>query len=180
MMKLFVIYQYKGIRPELRGKALTDALIRRYLGREDAVIHRTEKGKPYVRFPGQDGDAPFISVSHSENTFALLVSETEAGLDIQYPRGVKAERIAARYFTEEEAAEVAEDSTGDRFFELWTRREAFSKYTGIGLEQVMTGELLTEDVRFIDLRLEDGCYCAICTQREEGDQSDEIQISYGE
>ena len=181
MMKLYIIYDYKSICPDLSGKALTDALIRRCLGREDAVIRRTEKGKPYVRFQEADHDGPFISVSHSESTFALLVSETEAGMDIQYARGSIAERIAARYFTEEEAETVAADDTGDRFYELWTRREAYSKFTGIGLEQVINKEPLPEgNVRFIDLRLEDGCFCAICTVAEEGDQSDEIQISYGE
>ena len=36
-----------------------------------------------------------------------------------------------------------------------------------------------KDVSFRDLRLDDGCFCAVCTGTEEGDASDEIQISYG-
>ena len=176
MMKLHIIHDYKSIHPELRGKELTDALIRDCLGRKDAVIERTEKGKPYI------AGGPFISVSHSEDTFALLVSDREAGLDIQYARNAKTDKIAARYFTDEEAGQAAADETSDRFFELWTRKESYGKYIGTGLEQIMKKEQVLErdDVRFTDFRLEDGCFCCVCTGTEEGDQTDEIQISYGE
>ena len=183
MMKLHIIHDYKNIYPDLRGKELTDALVRDCLGIKDAVIERTEKGKPYVRVPEDSGNmAPFISVSHDGDTFALLVSDSEAGLDRQYARGIQTDRIAARYFTAEEAEQTAGDETADRFFELWTRKEAYSKYIGTGLEQIMRKEqvLDRDDVRFTDIRLEDGAFCAVCTGKEEGDQSDEIQISYGE
>jgi len=182
MMKLHIINDYKSIYPQLRGKDLTDALIRDCLGREDAVIERTDKGKPYVRLTDDDPcGAPFISVSHSEDLFALLVSDREAGLDIQHTRNAKTNRIAARYFTAEEAEQAAADGASNRFFEIWTRKEALSKYVGTGLEHIMQKEqvLDRDDVRFTDLRLEDGCFCSVCTGTEEGDQSDEIQISYG-
>ena len=180
-MKLYVIYDYKSIYPELRGRELTDALIRRCLGNENLEIRRTDKGKPYVLTDEETGAGPHISVSHSGSTFALAVSDSEVGLDIQYARSVRAERIASRVFTDSENEEIAADGTGERFFELWTRKEACSKYTGAGLEQVMKKEEVSgnEDVRFIDLRLEDGCFCSICIGTEEGDQSDEVQISYG-
>ena len=172
-MRLYIIYHYKEWFPEIKGKSLTDALIRDCLGREDAVVTRTEKGKPVV-------DGVCISVSHSVDTFALLVSESNVGVDIQYARNVKSDRIAARYFSDREAAYIEEDESGDRFFEIWTRKEAYSKYTGKGLEQIMgkVEVLAREDVAFTDIRLEDGCYCAVCTGKEKGAETDEIQISY--
>jgi len=172
-MELYIIYQYKELFPELKGKPLTDALIRDCLGREDAAVSRTEKGKPSV-------DGVCISVSHSQDTFALLVSAANVGVDIQYSRSVKPDRIAARYFSEREAAYISGDDSEDRFFEIWTRKEAYSKYTGKGLEQIMEKEevLAREDVTFTDIRLEDGCYCAVCTGKEKGAGTDEIQISY--
>ena len=111
----------------------------------------------------------------------MIEADRNVGLDIQYPRNVKADRIAARCFTEYEAAYAAADERRSRFYELWTRKEAYCKYTGLGLEQIMRREdvLEREDVSFRDLRLDDGCFCAICTGTEEGDASDEIQISYG-
>ncbi len=182
-MKLYVIHHYKDRYPDLKGRALTDALIRDCLGEKQLIIERTEKGKPYLRCAsGQPCEDRHISVSHSGDTFALLVSEVNAGLDIQYPRGIQADRIAARYFTAEEAARVAADPVKDSFFEIWTRREACSKYTGAGLEQVMNQDMApaAESVSFMDIRLEDGCFCAVCTGTKEGEYSDEIQISYGE
>ena len=182
-MKLHVIKDYKKAFPELKGKELTDALIRRCLGSEHAEIKRNEKGKPFVCLPDCSGeDKVFISVSHSEDTFAMLTADRNVGLDIQYPRKVKADRIAARCFTEEEAALEEEDGWDNRFYVLWTRKEAFCKYTGLGLEQIMRKEdvLRREDVSFRDLRLEDGCFCAVCAEAEKGDASYEIQISYGE
>lgn len=183
-MKLYVIYNYKSKYPALSGRDLTDALIRECLGREDLVIERTEKGKPYIA--GADSGGSCISVSHSEGTFALLVSGRNAGLDIQYgDRNVKIDRIAARCFPAEEAAYASDDSTGSRFFTLWTRKEAYSKYTGIGMEQIMKKEPVPDSsgILFTDLRLPDGCYCSICSERtgEKGGQNpDEIQISYRE
>ena len=181
MVKLYIIYEYKSIFPQLAGSALTDALICSCMGREDIEVRRTEDGKPHVCLPEGDSGRPYISVSHSSGTFALAVSGGEVGLDIQYARDVKRQKIAARYFTEEEAASVAADDTGDRFFELWTRKEAYGKYTGKGLASVASKEPVDgrEDVRFTDLRLEDGCFCSICTGADEG-ESYEIQISYGE
>ena len=181
-MKLYVIKDYKKAFPALNGKELTDALIRQCLGSDDAVITRNERGKPFVCLSGKDGDdRVFISVSHSEDTFAVIEADRNVGLDIQYPRSVKADRIAARFFTEEEAAFAAADEGNSGFYKLWTRKEAYCKYTGLGLEQIMKREdvLEREDVSFRDLRLDDGCFCAICTGTEEGDASDEIQISYG-
>ena len=179
-MKLYVIYDYKSKYPALSGRTLTDALIRECLGREDLIIERTDKGKPYIAGPDPAGCC--ISVSHSEGAFALLLSDRNVGLDIQYCRDVKADRIAARCFPAEEAAYVAEDSSGSRFFTLWARKEAYSKYTGLGMEQIMNKEPVPDDreVLFMDLRLEDGCYCSICSEQlEEGGQKpDEIQISY--
>ena len=182
-MELYVIYDYKSRYPALSGHDLTDALIRDCLGREDIVIERTEKGKPFIT--GPDNGGCFISVSHSEGTFALLVSDGNVGLDIQYPRKVDAGRIAARCFPEAEAAAVAVDRTGEMFYELWTCKEAYSKYTGIGLEQIMKKEAVSEpeDVRFLSFKLEDGCFCSICmedTAEEGGQKPDEIQISYRE
>ena len=180
LMKLHVIYDYKNIFPELSGKALTDAMIRRCLGKENIEICRTEKGKPYLLSEDGSHGQTFISVSHSNAVFALLEAGCEVGLDIQHARDVSVVKIASRYFTEDEAKSIAEDPAGDQFFLLWTRKEAYNKYTGAGMEQIMKKEPLPDDVRFTDLRLEDGCFCAICAGREEGEQTDEIHISYGE
>lgn len=183
MIRLYVKYDYKSGHPELSGRRLTDALIRECLDAEDILIERTEKGKPFLTGPGACGR--HISVSHSEGTFALAVSEANIGMDIQYPRNVDTGRIASRCFTEEEAAQVGVDRTGRKFYELWTRKEACSKYTGVGLEQIMKryGAPVAGDIIYFTFELEDGCFCSICTgaaDNEGGCEPDEIQISYRE
>ena len=184
MMKLYVIYDYKEVYPHLSGKELTDALIGRCLGREDVRITRDERGKPAVTFPegSASAEGDFISVSHSEGTFALIVSDRNVGLDIQYARKIDPQKIARRFFSEEEVAYISDDGTGNRFFELWTRKEAYSKYTGLGMEQIMKKDpvLSREDVMFTSFRLEDGCFCTVCAESRKGADQDEIQISYGE
>ena len=124
-----------------------------------------------------------IVKGHARWLAAKQLGMTEVPCIYSYadPETIKADRIAARCFTDNEAAFAATDEWDSRFYTLWTRKEAYSKYTGLGLEQIMKREDVLErkDVSFLDLRLDDGCFCAVCTGIEEGDASDEIQISYG-
>lgn len=174
-MELYLIEDYKDSFPQLRGKALTDALIvqvlteNRYLP-EDAqpVIQRLDGGKPVL----QDNDRIRFSVSHTAELFACVVSAAEEqeetapemGLDIQYVRSTDTDRLARRYFTEDEV-QYLQQQDRDAFFRLWTRKEALSKYTGRGMAQILEKEpvLAREDVIFTDLVLGDGLYGCICT-----------------
>ena len=91
----------------------------------DPVILKSEFGKPYFR------DLPIkFSVSHSGDQVILAASDKEIGADIQYvnPRAV---RVAERFFTESECAYVGGDCA--RFFEIWTKKEAYAKWQGEGL-----------------------------------------------
>lgn len=181
-MELFIIENYKSIFPELKGSELTDRLVARCV---NGTIERAESGKPFI------AGGPHISVSHTGKLFALLVADCNVGLDIQMRKNLDAGKIAGRFFSPEEAelvkaAVTSEGENPDVFFSLWTRKEAYAKYTGRGLRQVASGldMLKPEDVEFRELKLElagDGidsedCFCAVCA--EKGAKLDEIQISY--
>ncbi|MCQ2545930.1 MAG: 4'-phosphopantetheinyl transferase superfamily protein [Clostridia bacterium] len=203
-MKLYVIHDYKSIFPELKDSELTDRLIQMCLsgdadapdalGNADApgdgdapdaaasaiLVRREEGGKPFVE------GGPHISVSHTGSLFALLVADCNVGLDVQHRRKLEAEKIAKRFFSPAEAAIVSEavaagNELPDEFFSIWTKKEAYAKYTGRGIEQVASGldVLHLVDVRFrefmIDYEAED-CFCAVCA--EKGADLNEIQISY--
>ncbi|MDO4176644.1 MAG: 4'-phosphopantetheinyl transferase superfamily protein [Bacillota bacterium] len=196
-MKLFIIEDYKSIFPELKGSELTDCLIALCLG-DEIVVQREDGGKPFVELDGLNCSAadgasvPHISVSHTGNLFGLLVADCNVGLDIQQRKELDAVKIAARFFSPAEAELVAAalaaggDNASDLFFSLWTRKEAYAKYTGDGLGQVASGldVMQLEDVEFRELKLDfagDGesaedCFCAVCAER--GVDLDEIQISY--
>ncbi|MGN0702436.1 MAG: 4'-phosphopantetheinyl transferase family protein [Lentihominibacter sp.] len=168
-MKVIIIENYRAKAPELTGRELTDYLIGKCLERENAEILRMDGGKPYIN------GGPCFSVSHSGNLFACGISSDNIGIDIQHRRRVDTGSISRRYFTEEEISRVEEDS--DWFFRIWARKEAFAKYTGRGLQQIMAkdGVLDRRDVIFIDRMIGDDCFCSICAGK--GSTEYEIQFS---
>ncbi len=142
-----------------------------YLGMERGGIaasslRRTEYGKPF--FP----DLPLrVSVSHTGRKWACLVAGSEVssvGLDIQAARHTDHDRIAARFFTDTECTYL-KTAGEDGFFRLWTRKEALTKYLGLPLGRTLAKYSLTdgskllsslEGVRFYDIDLGSGIYCA--------------------
>lgn len=181
-MKLYIIRNYKNAIPGKSGSMLTEALVRKCAGDGCPEIARTEKEKPYFLNP-PEGEKKCFSVSHSKDIFACIFAPSEVGIDIQHARNVDADRIAERYFSDDESALIHEDR--NEFFRIWTRKEAYAKYTGDGISQVIdkTDVLNRKDVVFRDMLIDDPdsgleCFCAICVGAEEGAMLDEIQISY--
>ncbi len=166
-MELYVYENYRDVFPDIDGRNLTDALIELSLDAYGARGHRllrTERGKPYVELCG--GGQLCVSVSHSGTYFLCLIDEEPVGVDVQQERSVAAGRIGRRYFTEAERR-LLDEYGDDGFFLLWTRKEAYAKYTGAGLEEIMRGTdvLGRSDVDFLDFQLEKGMYCSCCMMR---------------
>ncbi len=92
------------------------------------------QGKPYFK------DYPEIrfSLSHSGNMAVLALSDGEVGIDVQENRGY-VERIAKRFYHEEEWKMLEnKDSVSEcekLFYQIWTGKEAYIKYTGKGMGQ---------------------------------------------
>ena len=189
-MELYLIEDYKEIHPGLKGPELTDALVLDLL-RESGklppveetpghpVIERLPGGKPVLKLP-QDpaaSDPPeeeiHFSVSHTNETFGCVIAEQPIGFDLQVTRSVQILRMARRYFTADEISYL-EDSGEDasvleeRFFRLWTRKEAYAKLTGEGLTAVLEGAPVTgrDDLVFTDMNFGDGLYGCICTYED--------------
>lgn len=116
-----------------RENALLAAIAVRYFavrarGCENGDLHfaAADDGKPYLL-----GAPDFcFSIAHTDGAVALAVAPSPVGADIERvcraPHGV-----AERFFTPEEQAYCA--GADDRFFEVWTRREALAKRTGTPL-----------------------------------------------
>lgn len=105
----------------------------------DIIIRKTPSGKPYA----ENAKAEF-SISHSKDIAICAVSENEIGVDAEKIRKVNF-RAATRFATEEEIAYIGENT--ERFFEIWTLKEAYFKCIGTGLGA---------DIKNVSFRIENG------------------------
>lgn len=89
--------------------------------------------------PELDPPSPLkFNLSHSGNTIVIALTEgIELGVDVEeLGRDTPTERLARRFFTEQEASAVEDAERADRnrvFFHCWTAKEAVLKATGSGL-----------------------------------------------
>ncbi|MDR0424639.1 MAG: 4'-phosphopantetheinyl transferase superfamily protein, partial [Clostridiales Family XIII bacterium] len=134
--------------PDAPGQAGTPAPAPDAPGR-DGTPAPDAPGCPEIAF-GQYGKPFFaqfphikFSVSHSGGLWACLMCGFEVGLDIEDTRQ-RAERagfdwlgIARRFFAQDECGYVEgggrPEEALSRFFEIWTKKEAYVKYTGRGI-----------------------------------------------
>ena len=96
----------------------------------DFVFDRTKKGKPYVS--GHD-DIDF-NISHTKGMILCSVTDTgKVGVDVERIRPIKY-NIMKRCFNTDEISYVEKQPSSDqKFFEIWTKKEAYTKYLGTGL-----------------------------------------------
>lgn len=108
-------------------------------------VKKTALGKPY--FP--DMPALRLSVSHSDGLWALALSQSEIGVDLQAVRPCQREAVARRFFHPEEARYIA-SGPEDRFFAVWTAKESYVKYTGEGITDGFREFSVVQDGRMRD------------------------------
>ena len=100
----------------------------------EIVFVQTQYGKPYLEgYP----DCHF-NLSHTRNAIAVIISDKPAGVDIEKIAAADLQ-IAKRFFTENEAAYIETTDIGKdkRFYEVWTKKEAYIKYKGKGLSMAL-------------------------------------------
>lgn len=127
-------------------------------------ILRTPKGKPYFK----DGSLEF-SVSHTGKLWVCLISNEQepVGVDVQAMRPCHREKIAERYYTADEQEFVS--ATGEAgFFQIWTRKEAYAKYTGEGLNERIASfsTLKKSPVQFVDFDIWAGVKGSCCMKEK--------------
>lgn len=128
---MIYLYKYKLKKGE-SSKSLgfiRDALMRRFPESGSGIgLYKDEMGKPVT-----DRENVKVSATHTGDIVICAVSEKEVGIDAQIVKeGLAAERIAGRFFTEYEEEKVLKEGS-EAFYEIWCRKEAFSKVTGKGL-----------------------------------------------
>jgi 4'-phosphopantetheinyl transferase len=87
--------------------------------------------------PGIKGDPLFFNISHTRNSFSFAISDHfSIGLDVEeINRDINFEAIIRRFFSGNEGEYIlnSRGKSRDRFFQLWTRKEAFLKAIGTGI-----------------------------------------------
>ena len=114
-------------------------ILGRYLEAAPGSLHflTSPFGKPSL------ADSPLsFNLSHSEGLALCAISaHGQLGVDVERIRPiVDGDSIVARYFAPAEAADYVALGERDRlaaFFSTWTRKEAFLKATGLGLQRAL-------------------------------------------
>ena len=140
---------------------IADGLLRYAVGK--CTVETGPQGKPYLP---EHPDIHF-NLSHSGNWVVLAVGDHEVGVDLERTdRNVDRTALAKRHFTPEELA------SGEDFFAIWTAKESYLKYLGVGLTEDLRGFCVLpgkepEGVRFFSM-MPDNSYClTLCTTQEE-------------
>jgi 4'-phosphopantetheinyl transferase len=110
----------------------------RYLNRQPSLVEVVPgiNKKPYIK-----NSTLFYNISHSGDWIVLAVSDSAIGVDTeQVNPSFDFNDVIKEYFSLEEARSILEEKSPDRFFMIWTRKEALTKATGKGLD---------EDLKFI-------------------------------
>ncbi len=133
------------------------------------VIHKTSQGKPYIQH-----DNVHFSISHAGKWVCVVVSNQEIGIDIEYIRS--SIKVASK-FSEEEHNYIMQGDVkqqNERFTEVWTKKESYLKYLGVGLvkplvsfstigygRHVVDNGFLQKHIHIDTFKIED-YYCSIC------------------
>ncbi len=119
-----------------------DMLLKKALkekGVTDFELYKNSKGKPYIK------NSPYyFNISHSGDIAICGISDTEIGVDIEEIRKVNL-KTTTRFATEREKVYIFGKTPSDedfktdlydvyeRFFEIWTLKEAYFKKLGSGI-----------------------------------------------
>lgn len=129
MVRLFFLEESnQGIDSE----EFAQRVLGEYLGvsKDELVIERDYFGKPYLKnYP-----KVFFNLSHTKGMIICAVSDEPVGVDIER-MGRFNKRIAEKFFTNNEQSYVFSkaDDLDKRFCEIWTKKEAYVKWLGLGM-----------------------------------------------
>jgi 4'-phosphopantetheinyl transferase len=102
------------------------------------LFERSRHGRPFISYP-RSAEGLHFSLSHTDGFVACAVSSCErVGIDVEATdRPVSYLEIARTFFSLAEHADLISLPSvqqRDRFFDLWTLKEAYTKARGLGLQ----------------------------------------------
>ena len=98
----------------------------------DYEIAYNSQGKPYFL----SNREIFFNISHSSNYVACVIGDRPVGIDIEKARKGR-QNLVKRFFDISEAEWIKECDSDQRFFRIWTLKEAYGKATGQGVLDIL-------------------------------------------
>lgn len=155
--------RYRQQEDKLRC-VVADALLRAALRTDDYRTQKNSFGKPCIQ--GREDFS--YNLSHSGRYVVLAWGSSEVGVDVQrQDAATKTQAIGERFFTPDEHAYIRGDL--QRFYEIWTKKESYLKYTGQGLHRDLKSfsVLAPEpEIRFLYRTLDGGYSLCLCTTED--------------
>lgn len=147
--------------------ALLEYAVNKELGGTPVQIARTAKGKPYLP---EHPDFHF-NLSHSGNFVVIAWGECPLGVDIQRMEPHRDwAGLARRHYTPREQDYVFSGDDGlRRFYQVWTAKESYLKYLGVGLDRALDSFCVIQGLPGVELRsrfVKDYCL-TLCAQNPE-------------
>ena len=144
-----------------RAKVVSLAAKDRSVSEKDIEIKTDEYGKPYITGYEQW----HFSITHTAGMIWIAVSDEPVGIDAEKIRNADL-RIAKRFFADQENLRIENSENNDRcFFEIWTKKEAYLKYTGKGLRTPLRSFDVFELAHIFESFEEDGFVYSVCHDR---------------
>lgn len=103
------------------------------------LIKKHENGKPYFVYKDyMENPGVCFSISHSKNILLLALSDMNIGIDIEYVMKKHDGVIGKCFLTGEKNYVLGgknKTEQNERYYEVWTRKEACVKYSGTGIDK---------------------------------------------
>lgn len=148
------IYYSKSNNLGINSSDFTKRILSSFLGidKKGIIIEKTKFGKPYLK------DYPNIhfNLSHTKGVTVFALSDKEVGIDIERIKKFN-ERIPIKFFSNNEQNYIFQKNEGQktRFHEIWTRKEAYVKWLGIGMRKPFNSFDVLENKKITTLYLKD-------------------------
>ena len=115
-------------------------------------------------WPSVEKDGVYVSVSHSGPWAVCVTADAPVGVDVEVVRSAQ-EKFMRRVCSEQEMAYIRSGDDGDcqRFWEIWTAKEALFKLTGKGPLLALSRFSLPAGVT-LDYTAQKGCALTIAAQ----------------
>lgn len=132
-LERFIFYEDK-LR-SLYGEIMIRYLIGQLFGIENRSLRffKNDYGKPYIA-----GYPIYYNISHAGRWVVCAINSQEVGIDVEEIKEVNY-GIAERFFNPNEYMELmkkeVESSRIDYFYRIWTLKECYIKWTGMGLSR---------------------------------------------